>query len=120
MSARWSRRCWREAQQPGTATMARKVTSGNAALPACHASVGSGAHRYFRASNGVVRGNSGASLVDLGDGIACIELHSKKSAIGDDIMRLITKTLEPASDSVRDFRGFVISTTLTTSLSAQT
>jgi 3-hydroxyacyl-CoA dehydrogenase len=63
----------------------------------------------FRAAHGVVRGNSGASLIDLGDGIACIELHSKKSAIGDDIMRLITKTLEPASDAVRDFRGFVIS-----------
>jgi 3-hydroxyacyl-CoA dehydrogenase len=63
----------------------------------------------FRSSNGIVRGNPGASLVDLGDGIACIELHSKKSAIGDDIMRLITKTLEPASDAVRDFRGFVIS-----------
>jgi 3-hydroxyacyl-CoA dehydrogenase len=63
----------------------------------------------FRTSNGVVRSNPGASLIDLGDGIACIELHSKKSAIGDDIMRLITKTLEPASDSVRDFRGFVIS-----------
>ena len=63
----------------------------------------------FRASHGVVRGNPGASLIDLGDGIACIELHSKKSAIGGDIMRLITKTLEPASDSVRDFRAFVIS-----------
>jgi 3-hydroxyacyl-CoA dehydrogenase len=63
----------------------------------------------FRTSNGVVRSNPGASLIDLGDGVACIELHSKKSAIGDDIMRLITKTLEPASDSVRDFRGFVIS-----------
>jgi 3-hydroxyacyl-CoA dehydrogenase len=63
----------------------------------------------FRASNGFVRGNPGASLIDLGDGVACIELHSKKSAIGDDIMRLITKTLEPASDSVRDFRTFVIS-----------
>jgi 3-hydroxyacyl-CoA dehydrogenase len=68
----------------------------------------------FRASHGpkqrgIVRGNPGASLVDLGDGVAAIELHSKKSAIGDDIMRLITKTLEPASDAVRDFRAFVIS-----------
>jgi 3-hydroxyacyl-CoA dehydrogenase len=62
----------------------------------------------FRTGNGFVRGNPGASLIDLGDGVACIELHSKKSAIGDDIMRLITKTLEPASDSVRDFRAFVI------------
>jgi 3-hydroxyacyl-CoA dehydrogenase len=63
----------------------------------------------FRASNGVVRGNPGASLIDLGDGVACIELHSKKSAIGDDIIRLITKTLEPTSDAVHDFRAFVIS-----------
>jgi 3-hydroxyacyl-CoA dehydrogenase len=63
----------------------------------------------FRASNGVVRGNPGASLIDLGEGVACIELHSKKSAIGDDIIRLITKTLEPTSDAVRDFRAFVIS-----------
>ena len=63
----------------------------------------------FRASHGIVRGNPGASLVDIGDGVACIELHSKKSAIGDDIMRLITKTLEPSSDAVRDFRAFVIS-----------
>jgi 3-hydroxyacyl-CoA dehydrogenase len=63
----------------------------------------------FRAAHGVVRGNPGASLIDLGDGVACIELHSKKSAIGDDIMRLIPKTLEPTSDAVRDFRAFVIS-----------
>ncbi len=63
----------------------------------------------FRASHGIIRGNPGASLIDLGDGVACIELHSKKSAIGDDIMRLITKTLDPASDAVRDFRAFVIS-----------
>ena len=63
----------------------------------------------FRASHGIVRGNPGASLVDIGDGVACIELHSKKSAIGDDIMRLITRTLDPWSDAVRDFRAFVIS-----------
>jgi 3-hydroxyacyl-CoA dehydrogenase len=63
----------------------------------------------FRSSHGVVRSNPGASLVDLGDGVAAIELHSKKSAIGDDIMRMITKTLAPDSDMVRDFRAFVIS-----------
>jgi 3-hydroxyacyl-CoA dehydrogenase len=63
----------------------------------------------FRASHGIVRGNPGASLVDIGNGVASIELHSKKSAIGDDIMRLITKTLDPSSDAVRDFRAFVIS-----------
>jgi 3-hydroxyacyl-CoA dehydrogenase len=64
---------------------------------------------HLGASHGVVRSNPGASLVDLGDGVACIELHSKKSAIGDDIMRMITKTLAPDSVTVRDFRAFVIS-----------
>ncbi len=62
----------------------------------------------FRVSHGVVRSNPGASLIDLGDGVAAIELHSKKSAIGDDIIRMITKSLDPASETVRDFRAFVI------------
>ena len=63
----------------------------------------------FRASHGIVRGNPGASLIDLGDGVACVELHSTKSAIGDDIIRLITSTFAPTSDAVRNFRAFVIS-----------
>jgi 3-hydroxyacyl-CoA dehydrogenase len=63
----------------------------------------------FRRSNGVVRGNSGASLVDLGDGIGCIELHSLKNAIGGDVVSVISSVLHPGSDAVRDFAGFVVS-----------
>jgi 3-hydroxyacyl-CoA dehydrogenase len=62
----------------------------------------------FRRSHGVVRTNPGASLVDLGDSIACIELHSLKDAIGGDVLSLIASVLNPASDAVRDFAGFVI------------
>jgi 3-hydroxyacyl-CoA dehydrogenase len=62
----------------------------------------------FRRSNGVIRSNSGASLVDLGDGIGCIELHSLKNAIGGDVLALISAVLKPDSDAVRDFAGFVI------------
>jgi 3-hydroxyacyl-CoA dehydrogenase len=62
----------------------------------------------FRRAHGVVRGNSGASLVDLGDGIGCIELHSLKNAIGGDVVALTSSVLNPGSDAVRDFRGFVI------------
>ena len=65
--------------------------------------------RNYRRSNGVVRQRPGASLIDIGDGIACIELHSKKDAIGDDIVRMVTQTLKPDGDAVRDFQGFVIS-----------
>jgi len=62
----------------------------------------------FRKSHGIVKGNAGASLIDLGDGIAAIELHSKKDAVGEDITRLVTQVLNPASEAVRDFQGFVI------------
>jgi 3-hydroxyacyl-CoA dehydrogenase len=63
----------------------------------------------FRSSGGVVKHNPGASLVDLGDGVGCIELHSPKNAIGADIVRLVTETLRPESDAVRQFEAFVIS-----------
>jgi 3-hydroxyacyl-CoA dehydrogenase len=57
----------------------------------------------------IVRSNSGASLVDIGDHIACIELHSLKNAIGGDVVSLVSSVLRPDSECVRDFAGFVIS-----------
>jgi 3-hydroxyacyl-CoA dehydrogenase len=63
----------------------------------------------FKRANEVVRSNAGASLVDLGDGIGCIELHSLKNAIGGDVLSMISTVLRPDSDAVRDFAGFVIS-----------
>ena len=57
---------------------------------------------------GIIRSNSGASLVDIGDGIGCIELHSLKNAIGGDVVALISAVVRPDSDAVRDFAGFVI------------
>jgi len=62
----------------------------------------------FRRAHGVVKTNPGASLVDLGDGIGCIELHSLKNAIGGDVLAMISQVLNPASDAVRNFAGFVI------------
>jgi len=62
----------------------------------------------FRRSHKVLRSNPGASLIDLGDGIGCIELHSLKNAIGGDVLAMISAVLNPASDAVRDFAGFVI------------
>ena len=58
-------------------------------------------------SNGVVRKNSGASLVDLGDGIGCIQFHSKMNALGADIISLILQTLKPGGPGDA-FDGFVI------------
>lgn len=56
----------------------------------------------------VVRKNPGCSLVDIGDGVGLLDLHSPKNAIGDDIVSLITQTLAPDGGQVRNFRGFVI------------
>lgn len=49
--------------------------------------------------------NSGASLIDIGDGIACLEFHSPNQAIGTDITMMINQ----ASDEVSaNWRGMVI------------
>jgi len=58
-------------------------------------------------SNGVVRKNSGASLVDLGDGVGCIEFHSKMNSLGADIITLILQTLKPAGPG-DNFDAFVM------------
>ena len=58
-------------------------------------------------SNGVVKKNSGASLVDLGDGVGCIQFHSKMNALGADIISLILQTLKPGGPG-DGFDAFVI------------
>jgi 3-hydroxyacyl-CoA dehydrogenase len=52
-----------------------------------------------------VEGNIGASLIDLGDGVACLEFHTKMNAIGEDITAMIHKSADIAS---KDFDGLVI------------
>ena len=62
----------------------------------------------LKKAHGVVKRNPGASLIDLGNGVAALELHSKMNALGGDIVSLITQTLKPISDAVRNFEAFVI------------
>ena len=58
-------------------------------------------------SNGVVKKNSGASLIDLGDGVACLEFHSKMNSLGADIVGLISQSLKPGGPG-DNFDAFVI------------
>ena len=58
-------------------------------------------------SKGVVKKNAGASLIDIGDGMACIEFHSKMNAIGADIVQFILQTLKPVGPG-DNFEAFVI------------
>jgi 3-hydroxyacyl-CoA dehydrogenase len=45
-------------------------------------------------SNGVIKQNSGASLIDLGDGVVCVEFHSKMNAIGEDNIAMLYAGLD--------------------------
>jgi 3-hydroxyacyl-CoA dehydrogenase len=63
-------------------------------------------------SNGVVKKNAGASLIDLGDGIGCIEFHSKMNSIGGDIVSFVAQTLgfggvAPAVTGAAGYKGGV-------------
>lgn len=69
---------------------------------------GTASVQVLKKARGVVKKNSGASLIDIGDGIACIEFHTKMNALGGDIVTLITQTLKPGSEAVANFAGFVI------------
>ena len=55
----------------------------------------------------VVKKNAGASLVDIGDGVGCIEFHSKMNSLGGDIVQMITQTLKPGGAG-DNFDAFVI------------
>jgi 3-hydroxyacyl-CoA dehydrogenase len=58
-------------------------------------------------TGGVVKKNAGATLVDLGDGVGCIEFHTKMNAIGGDIIQLVTQTLRPGGPG-DNFDAFII------------
>jgi 3-hydroxyacyl-CoA dehydrogenase len=60
-----------------------------------------------RKSNGVVKKNSGASLIDIGDGVGCLQFHSKMNSLGSDIISLISQTLKPGGP-YDNFDAFVI------------
>ncbi len=70
-------------------------------------SAGTWSVEVAKKSNGVVKKNSGASLVDLGDGVGCIEFHSKMNSLGGDIVSLVTQTLKPGGPG-DGFDAFVI------------
>ena len=58
-----------------------------------------------RAAGGEVERNPSASLLDLGDGIFCLEFHAKMNAIDPDIIALMVRALERAE---REGVGLVI------------
>ncbi len=58
-----------------------------------------------KAANKLVKRNPGASLVDLGDGVACVEFHTKMNALDQDIFTIIQEGMGRLKT---DFEGLVI------------
>ena len=61
--------------------------------------------KRYKKKHGVIKSNSGASLIDLGDGIALLEFHSKSNAIGIDIVQMINFAVDEVE---KNFKGLVI------------
>lgn len=59
----------------------------------------------LKRARGVVKKNPGASLVDLSDGVICLEFHSKMNTIGEDTVQMIHAGIEEAA---RNFDALVV------------
>ena len=59
----------------------------------------------LKRANGVVEKNSGASVLDLGDGVFCLEFHTKMNAIGNEILSMVHKAIKRTEE---DGIGLVI------------
>ena len=54
---------------------------------------------------GVIKKNAGASLIDIGDGVACLEFHSKMNSIGGDTLQMLKFALNEVE---KNFVGLVV------------
>ena len=54
---------------------------------------------------GVIKKNSGASMIDLGDGVACLEFHSKMNSIGGDTLEMLRFAV---GETEKNFLGLVV------------
>jgi 3-hydroxyacyl-CoA dehydrogenase len=61
--------------------------------------------RSAKERSGVVRKNAGASLVDLGDGVLCVEFHSKMNVVGGDTIQMLEAGVREAE---RNFAALVV------------
>jgi 3-hydroxyacyl-CoA dehydrogenase len=90
--------------------VAAVVTAGNNAFrsgPVPPASREAALLRRARTGSAVLKGNAGASLVDLGDGVLAVNLHSKLNAIGGDTLEMLEAGVATAAAG---HAGLVIAT----------
>ena len=56
-------------------------------------------------ARGVIKKNAGASVVDIGDGVVCLEFHSKMNAIGGDQVAMIHAAIDEVT---RNFEALIV------------
>lgn len=59
----------------------------------------------LKRNNRVVKENADASLIDLGDGVLCLEFHTKMNALGAGILQMLEEALEEVD---KNYLGLVI------------
>ncbi len=59
----------------------------------------------IKRARGVVEKNASASLIDIGDGVLCLEFHSKMNSLGQDAISMIHAGIEQTS---RNFEAMII------------
>ena len=60
----------------------------------------------LKSAGRVVRENKGASLIDLGDGVLCLEFHTKMNTLDADIREMLLESVEEVEKN--DWAGMVI------------
>jgi 3-hydroxyacyl-CoA dehydrogenase len=61
--------------------------------------------KTLKKQKSVIKKNSGASLIDIGDGVALLEFHSPNNAIGLDIVQMINFAVDEVE---KNYKGLVI------------
>ncbi len=56
-------------------------------------------------ARGIVKKNGGASLIDVGDGVLCVEFHSKMNSLGDDQISMIRAGID---ETAKNYDAMII------------
>jgi 3-hydroxyacyl-CoA dehydrogenase len=59
----------------------------------------------IKRARGVVKTNPSCSLLDLGDGVFCLEFHSRMNTLGEDVLRMLAYALDEVD---RGFEALVV------------
>ena len=59
----------------------------------------------WKRARGVAASNPGGSLIDLGDGVLCVEFHSKLNSIGEDTVQILHAGLD---ETARHHRAMIV------------